>query len=438
MNNNLNEFADRVTADLTEKFPEHKFEVRKVERLQSSPYTGLTVTKRDGNAGAIVKLDDYYERLKEGESYADLLDDISGFIGRETERAEMFGLEDFASYESVKNKLELQLVPTDPNREVLSAAPHREILDMSLVCRIGFSDEATALVKWGLLDIWKVSEEQVFEDALGNSGVPKIRSMTEMMEELTGMKLEEKVNLWVAMNGAKRFGASVLAHPDFFETASGILGRDFFILPSSIHELLLVPDTGEMNADDLREMVTSINASEVDESDRLTDEVYHYDTGRHAFEFASDYARRKSAETGEILTYRDAFGNDIRITSIRVGTYGKNSLPVNMELYCEDGPYAAVTKNFGNASGNESIVMPFCGWIDTNNNPGIVQFLQENEIAKPYERFGEPVFVQSGFCTYPYYQFDRERLSRLDPKGTEGYLKNWEKAQKKALKSLCL
>ena len=71
--------------------------------------------------------------------------------------------------------------------------------------------------------------------------------------------------------------AAVMFYPDFMDQVAKELGGDIFILPSSVHEVLILPDDGNMNAQELKEMVTSINASEVAPEDRLTDNVYHYD-----------------------------------------------------------------------------------------------------------------------------------------------------------------
>lgn len=70
---------------------------------------------------------------------------------------------------------------------------------------------------------------------------------------------------------------------------------------------------------------------------------------------------------------------------------------------------------------------PFCAFLDTNNHPGIEKTLQEAGIAEPYTLYGSPVRIQSGFCVYPLYQFDPDRLRSMDPEGTAEYEKNYKK-----------
>ena len=76
------------------------------------------------------------------------------------------------------------------------------------------------------------------------------------------------------------------------EQASLKAGGDFFILPSSIHEILIVPDNGKMHVEDLQNMVKEVNMNEVDYIDQLTDSVYHYDHQAKIFELGETYIQR--------------------------------------------------------------------------------------------------------------------------------------------------
>lgn len=77
------------------------------------------------------------------------------------------------------------------------------------------------------------------------------------------------------------------------DQAAEKLGGDFYILPSSIHEILLVPDNGDKTADDLRDMVREVNATQVSPEEKLTDNVYHYDSKEHIFELAEKFEARQ-------------------------------------------------------------------------------------------------------------------------------------------------
>ena len=102
--------------------------------------------------------------------------------------------------------------------------------------------------------------------------------------------------LLVATTRDSFMGASVIQYPGFLEQAAEQVGGDFFILPSSIHEVLFVPDDGKTDYHELEVMVQSINQAEVAPADRLSDHVYHYDQTDRVFELADKTVGRKLAQ----------------------------------------------------------------------------------------------------------------------------------------------
>ena len=76
-------------------------------------------------------------------------------------------------------------------------------------------------------------------------------------------------------------------------------GGDFYILPSSIHEVLIVPDNGEMGLKDLEAMVKEVNATQVAPADKLTDSVYHYDSQAKIFELGEKFVARQAEKEEE-------------------------------------------------------------------------------------------------------------------------------------------
>ena len=99
--------------------------------------------------------------------------------------------------------------------------------------------------------------------------------------------------LYVATVQGMNYGAGVLAYPGFLDDAAEKLGGDFFILPSSIHEVLLMRDDGGIKAQELKDIISSVNKSEVMPEERLSDHAYRYDTKAHAFELAERFEARK-------------------------------------------------------------------------------------------------------------------------------------------------
>ena len=78
------------------------------------------------------------------------------------------------------------------------------------------------------------------------------------------------------------------------EQAAETLGGDFFVLPSSVHEVLLIPDDGSMELSYLEQMVRDVNQQEVAPEERLSDNVFHYDSEAHIFENAHTFEAREA------------------------------------------------------------------------------------------------------------------------------------------------
>lgn len=147
-----------------------------------------------------------------------------------------------------------------------------------------------------------LTPDQLHKDALDAAQHTMKYSIRSMDEVLTGMaksmgiEQEQPVMfsspLYVATTERDMFGAGVLAVPSFFEDAAEKLDGNFYVLPSSVHEILLLPDRFAPEHQLLKEMVQDVNANEVDPKDRLSDNVYHYDAKERIFELAEKYERR--------------------------------------------------------------------------------------------------------------------------------------------------
>ena len=87
-------------------------------------------------------------------------------------------------------------------------------------------------------------------------------------------------------------GAAVIFYPGVMDKLAEITDGDFFVLPSSVHETIIIADRGDFSPEFLKEMVSEINATQVEPWDRLTDEVYHYDPIDRVFEKASSFEER--------------------------------------------------------------------------------------------------------------------------------------------------
>jgi hypothetical protein len=217
-------------------------------------------------------------------------------------------VKDFVSdYEKVKDHTYLRLIPG--NSPVLTETPHRMIEDMALVVNIhleNFSDEngrSCVVVTKPLMDMYGIDEAQLFADAERNSLAEEplvftplcdmIRSLIESNE--VPSPEEAGIVTYIATNKSGFHGASVLAYPDFAEKAAETIGGSFYMLPSSVHEFILIKDDGKPNAKDLNKMVRNVNETVLEPRDLLSNQCYHYDAKKKVLETGIQYANKERA-----------------------------------------------------------------------------------------------------------------------------------------------
>ncbi|MDO4961025.1 MAG: DUF5688 family protein [Eubacteriales bacterium] len=313
------EFTARAEQDIREALesasPGIGVAINQVEKLQGESYTGLTVTPAEQNVGMNLNLNQLYGQMERGESY-------DSVISRAVDQAEhfisdvpRFNVAELSSYETAKELLFVDVVGTKVNAEMLSRVPHTELEDISMVYRMQVEQltdgAATVLITNDLMNRMGVTKEQLHEDALANSQIVRpatMRSMAEVMAEMMGMPPEMvpmgEPMMYVVSTTEASHGAAAAFYPDFMDQAAKELGGNFFILPSSVHEMLFLPDNGNMKSAELKDMVTSINADVVSPEDRLTDSVYHYDAAERIFELGESWEARaaEKEQTRSVLS----------------------------------------------------------------------------------------------------------------------------------------
>ena len=309
---NFEEFKQQVMEDLPGALPERlsnvEIEPVSVTKLQHGSYDGITIREEGSNIGMNLDLSGLFERMEKGTAYDEVLAEAVAIISNATAQAPKIDVDRLMDYEQLKETLSIQVVPTASNEEMLQNIPHKEMEDLSMVYRfVVGQDESgtqTILVTNKLLEQYGITEDQLHEDAMENAPVFKpvqIRSMTEVLAEMMGADFAEDMGLptpdvgdmmYVASTPGGSFGAGVITYPEFMDQAAEKVGGDFYVLPSSVHEVLIVPDKGERSCAELENMVKEVNSTQVDIQDQLSDKVYHYDSKEHIFELAEKYEKR--------------------------------------------------------------------------------------------------------------------------------------------------
>ena len=307
-------FTEALQEDLYGKGIEARLDMKSVEKLNNEGYDAVTVTPADSNIGVTLNVEAFYKAHESGASMDEVVSKASDTVIRGFDNQPSIDVASLMDYEQMKDKLIMEVVSTEANADMLANVSHVEMEDMSVVYRfvIDSNDDgrATILATNNMLEAMGITPEQLHEDALKNAPELKpavITGMSEVMAEMMGMSPEEMAmmgmptdpadeQMFVAIVPDKIHGAGVLAYQDFMDQAAERVGGSFYILPSSLHEVLLVPDNGQMNLQDLEAMVREVNATQVAPEDKLTDNEYHYDAEAKVFELGEKFVEREAAK----------------------------------------------------------------------------------------------------------------------------------------------
>ena len=302
---NFDEFLEAAKDRIKELVIEADVKVQAVDKLQGESYVGIAVRPEHASAAVTFNLNAAYDRYQADESQKDaILNKIAADAKQVSSAIPAFEVSSITDYETVKDHLTMQVVPVEPNKEMLDGIPHKTIEDIAVVYRVeipGSADgTATTLVTNQLLSEYGVTAEQLHRDALEAQVAnhpPVLKNMSEIMAEMSGGMMDMPESpMWVATVEGGMNGASVTQIPGFLEESAEKLGGDFFVLPSSIHEVLFIRDDGSFEREQLESMVRGVNATEVSEADFLSDSVYHYDSEEHIFEKAVTFESRVAEE----------------------------------------------------------------------------------------------------------------------------------------------
>ena len=213
-------------------------------------------------------------------------------------------------FEQAKKHFVLRLIPGDS--PALPETPHEKIEDMALVVNLhleGFSDEngrACVIVNDSLMRLYGVSKEELFAIARNNSIEQEPLKFEPMQSMIASMIKEDDFEMpgdmgdvaFVATNRSGFQGAAVIGYPGFAEQAAEAVGGSFYMIPSSVHEFILIKDDGRINAKSINNMIKDVNATVLSPRDRLSEQCYHYNAKNKKLETGIKYDKALEKKAG--------------------------------------------------------------------------------------------------------------------------------------------
>lgn len=190
----------------------------------------------------------------------------------------------FQTWEKMKRKIRIELVNHAWNQEMLKTVPHKKFLDLAILFRIIIceTEQTTAgcIVTGEMMNYWEIDIEELYGEALQNLYREEQFEIVGLEKEAARImgkayeKDKEDDDIFLLSNRRRTKGASGMLRTDLLTEFAEKQGCDLIILPSSLHEILLLPNRADYNIVELREMVRSVNMEAVAEEERLSNEIY--------------------------------------------------------------------------------------------------------------------------------------------------------------------
>ena len=197
-----------------------------------------------------------------------------------------------SDFDAIKEKIVYKVIHEKQNETLLKELPFVPYLDFAIVFYILFEvDEkgtATIPVTNELVRLWETSLTEIHQIAKQNTPqlLPAVfKPMRIVIEELLGNPCDNIVRaddiMFVLTNSLRNLGAACILYDDILFHICNFLKDSFYILPSSIHEVIIIPETHAPDKDTLNDMVLEVNETQVGPEDVLSNHVYYYDCNQH-------------------------------------------------------------------------------------------------------------------------------------------------------------
>ncbi|WP_367567866.1 DUF5688 family protein [Lacrimispora sp.] len=303
-------FLETVKNSLQETLgTEFSLSLQSVQKNNGLLLDGLCIGKAGERSAPTIYLNQFYQEFRYGRPLEDILSDILSLY-HDSLLPVPPPFEDLLLPDHVKSKVIFRLINQTANEELLKTVPHTPYSDLDLALVFCLSLQKTedslmtALIHNSHLNTWGFSTEDLFLAAKTNTPrlfPARIRSLSEVITDIARETLEKELEgaledffdtppmsppMFVLTNSTGMNGASSIFYEGILKDFANANDSDLIILPSSIHEVLIIPYRDTISLEDLADTVFSINQEEVPEEDRLSNHIYYYSKSKSSLTIA--------------------------------------------------------------------------------------------------------------------------------------------------------
>lgn len=307
-NMNFDEFKayvqEHIKEFLPEKYADASVTIQNVTKNNDTVLSGLLIRNEDNNITPNIYLENFFNQLQNGRDMDDILQTIAD-TRVEHEMENSFDVSRLTDFDQVKDHIIPKLINSEMNADYLSDKPYTMVNDLAVAYAIDLGGDAnghmSAPITNSLMEQYGTSIEELHSLAMNSleSQTLDFKSMRDVLMEMMGITEddprasmlppeEEAPSMYVLTNSEKINGATAILSEKKMDEIAEQIGGNFFVIPSSIHEVIVLPIREDMNKDDLEAMINDVNSTQVAPEERLSDNLYGYNAQEHKLVLAGD------------------------------------------------------------------------------------------------------------------------------------------------------
>lgn len=294
-------FLETIKQSLKERLgSEFTLSIQSITKNNGLSLEGLSIERIGEKVAPTIYLNHFYKFHQEGIPIDEIINDIL-LLYQANKLPDEVHINDLTSPEHIKSRVIYRLINESANQALLSKIPHISYpaLDLCLVFCISVHETKdnllTALIHNSHLKTWNLSCEDLEQAAKNNTPrlfPARIRSLSEVIKDIALKASQDDMSeddlldffdteplsppMFVLANHTGINGATCMFYEGILKDFAACTDSDLIILPSSIHEVLIIPNSKNVSIDELAETVFAINQEEVPEEDRLSNHIYFY------------------------------------------------------------------------------------------------------------------------------------------------------------------
>ncbi len=283
----IKEFGNVVISEVKDVLgSEMQVELKEIAKNNGVIYHALIIRRKGDTVAPTIYIDSWFEEFRNGRVLMSIVKQIIE-IYKNNAPSKKVDMDFFTDFAKVNEKLFFKLVNYEKNIEYLKEIPYKKFEDLALVPLCSVYDEklgsGVIVIKKEHVNTWEISENEFWENVFENAARVS-PCIIETIWDCLGEKLGEDIpgdvecNMYVVSNRNKNYGAATFLYPGVMDKLAKKLNDNLIIIPSSIHEVIVIPASADLvEKDNILAMVHEVNSTVVSSEEILSDNIYYYD-----------------------------------------------------------------------------------------------------------------------------------------------------------------